>query len=426
VKRVLVVALHFPPVGGAAVQRNAKFVRYLRDFWWEPVVLTSTAPPRGRWTPRDDSLLAEIPDDVEVVRVPVSDEEHVWRDRAARALARPEGHERAWGAAAEPKIVELSKDVDVIYGSLVPYGTAAAVGAASRASGRPWVADLQDPWALDDTLVHPTRLHRYAARARMRRALESASRIVMNTTEAMTRTGEAFPSLRSRLQAIPNGFDPADFQPAVPTVADGAFRIVHTGYLHTDVGHQTHGRLRSALGGLAEGVNIMTRSHLVLLEALDLLRAAQPGLASRVELHLAGVLSEQDVAAVEGRDDVVLHGYLSHREATALMQTASLLFLPMHDLPPGERAVIVPGKTYEYLGSGRPILAAVPDGDARDLLAQAGALLCRPSDARGIATALESALREQPTGTNSAPVLDAYRRRTLTARLAAVLEEAAR
>ena len=47
-----------------------------------------------------------------------------------------------------------------------------------------------------------------------------------------------------------------------------------------------------------------------------------------------------------------MHGYVTHGESVALMRSADLLFLPMQNLPPGVRATIVPGKTYEYLASG--------------------------------------------------------------------------
>ncbi len=74
-------------------------------------------------------------------------------------------------------------------------------------------------------------------------------------------------------------------------------------------------------------------------------------------------------------------GYLDHPEAVSLIRSADLLFLPMHDLPQGVRATIVPGKTYEYMASGRPVFAAVPEGDARDILRAAGtAFICRPAD----------------------------------------------
>src|SRR5262249_55430120 len=71
--------------------------------------------------------------------------------------------------------------------------------------------------------------------------------------------------------------------------------------------------------------------------------------------------------------------------------------LPMHDLPPGVRATIVPGKTYEYLAAGPPILAAVPDGDARDILAEAGALLCRPRDVTCLAETIAQQLERRHT-----------------------------
>src|SRR5206468_12100930 len=108
--------------------------------------------------------------------------------------------------------------------------------------------------------------------------------------------------------------------------------------------------------------------------------AERPELRSTVEVHLAGPLSERDRLSLP-EDLVRYHGYLPHAQAVALMRSADLLFLPLHDLPPGTRARIVPGKTYEYLASGRPILAAVPDGDALDLLARMpGCHICRPTD----------------------------------------------
>ena len=61
----------------------------------------------------------------------------------------------------------------------------------------------------------------------------------------------------------------------------------------------------------------------------------------------------------------------------------------MHDLPVGTRPAIVPGKTYEYLPTGQPILAAVPDGDARDLLERGGnAFICRRADISEMASVI--------------------------------------
>jgi glycosyltransferase involved in cell wall biosynthesis len=176
---------------------------------------------------------------------------------------------------------------------------------------------------------------------------------------------------------------------------------------------------RRALGGTRHGVDVLTRSHVILLEALAMLTPDERG---AIELHLAGVMSTADLDALDPRL-VHVHGYLAHDRSIELMRSADLLFLPMHDLPTGMRAGIVPGKTYEYLGSGRPILAAVPEGDARDLLDEAGnALLCRPGDVQGMVELLREALRRFRAGTlQQAPdagVVARYERRVLTRQLA--------
>jgi glycosyltransferase involved in cell wall biosynthesis len=100
----------------------------------------------------------------------------------------------------------------------------------------------------------------------------------------------------------------------------------------------------------------------------------------------------------------------------------------MHNLAPGVRATIVPGKTYEYLASGTPILAAVPDGDARDLLGEAGnAMLCRPDDVEGMARALLEALarhrKRVPPDPPARNVVERFDYRGLTAQLGSVFDD---
>jgi len=162
------------------------------------------------------------------------------------------------------------------------------------------------------------------------------------------------------------------------------------------------------------------------------LLGARPELAGSVELHLAGVLSPPDRAVIENelrRPEIVkTPGYLTHAETVGLLRSADLLFLPMHGLPPGRRARIVPGKTYEYLAAQRPILAAVPDGDARDLLERAGALLCRPTDVDGLTAALSEQLDRAGSSVSAAvgprAFLERFERRNLTRELAGVFDDA--
>ena len=79
---------------------------------------------------------------------------------------------------------------------------------------------------------------------------------------------------------IPNGYDRADFTDPIPPRRDGKFRIVHTGALHTALGEQHRRRraLRGLLGGGVRGLDILTRSHVHLIEALNRLVAKDPAL----------------------------------------------------------------------------------------------------------------------------------------------------
>ena len=107
----------------------------------------------------------------------------------------------------------------------------------ARAIDRPWVADLGDPWALDEMMIYPSGLHRRLELRLMRRLLGTASAIVMSTPEAERRIRAAFPELEDKIVlTIPNGFDATEFLGEPPARTDGAFRIVHTGYLHTELG----------------------------------------------------------------------------------------------------------------------------------------------------------------------------------------------
>jgi len=432
VKRVLVLSYHFPPIGGAGAQKPAKLVRRLLEHGWQSSVVTGPAHGTGRWTPLDEELNGDIPPEVPVLRVPGPEPAPSlgWRGRAERWLG-IEPWSAWWIEGAVRAGREAAREgVDIVYTWLAPYETTIAAARLADELDVPWVADLGDPWALDEMIVYPTSLHRRLALRQMRRRLASAGTIVMSTPEAAARVRSRFPELaRIPIVASGNGFDAADFEPEVAPRTDGAFRIVHTGYLHTELGrrHRRAARARRALGGTVRGVDILTRSHVYLLEALEQLASREPDLASRIEVHLAGVLSDDDRDAAAGSSHVRMPGYLSHSDTLELMRTADLLFLPMHDLPPGVRATIVPGKTYEYLAAGRPVLAAVPDGDTRDILAQTGcALIVRPRDVEAMARAIARAARRARAGHPMPPprpdVVSRYEYARLAGELAAVFD----
>jgi len=432
--RILYLAFYFPPLGGGGVQRTVKFARYLGEFGFEPVFVTGPAGGRTRHAPLDASLEADLPRDARVYRMQGELPGDFRPSRLRRLLDRPSDFDRAWAAGCESagRRAAAENELDVILASMSPFETSLAAERLAETLQLPWVADLRDPWALDEMSAYPTGWHRGRELRRMRRRLASAARVVMNTPEAAHALASAFPELAERTVAIPNGFDPADFEGAPERRTDDRFRIVHTGALHAGLGasHQRSSGLRRLLGGERVPVDILTRSHVYLLRALERWREHRPRDAGRAQLVLAGDLSPQDREVVErsGVADLVqMPGYVSHAQSVALLRGADLLFLPMHGLPQGERARIVPGKTYEYLAARRPILAAVPEGDARDLVLESGlGHVCEPDDAAAMADVLQRRFQAKREGIEATPAPDAFyrrfERRELTQRLCETLE----
>jgi glycosyltransferase involved in cell wall biosynthesis len=137
------------------------------------------------------------------------------------------------------------------------------------------------------------------------------------------------------------------------------------------------------------------RSPQFLLRSVEEFCAALPGVRDRLEIVFAGRALPEDRQLVDHSsvgDLVRWIGQVSHAQSIELIRTADLLFLPMHNLPSGRRATTVQAKTYEYMAAGRPILAAVPEGDANDYLAKSGsALICRPDDVPGMRQNIQTA-----------------------------------
>lgn len=387
---VLYIAKYFPPVGGAGVQRSVKFAKYLPEFGILPVVLTEEPDHGDRWSPADSSMLAEIPESVPVHRADWRRDGGDRGDRASRIRRRADEMVRLG--------VEVGRrhSVEAVFVTMSPFGDAAIARRIAAELGVPWIADLRDPWAFDEFIPYRSALHREFEKRRMGRALAGAATIIMNTPESARLAEDGLPELRgSRITHLTNGYDAADFAGDPPPRSGERFTIVHSGYLHTASGLEQRRKewLNRLLGRTIKGVSRLCRSHYYLLQALESWVGRDPSVADRVEVVFVGSTTEVDRRLAETSavaEMLRFTGYRPHGESVAHVRSADLLFFPMHGLAPGCRSSIVPGKAYEYMASGRSILAAVPEGDARDYLERAGsARICFPGDVAAMSTHLE-------------------------------------
>lgn len=393
-KTVLVVAYHFPPGGGPGVQRVLKHVTYLREAGWRPVVLTVE---NGDFPARDESLLARIPADVTVIRVPILEPYGLYRSlMGAKGAAidvnvnKTEQQRSGWKAAVAEFIratffipdarvgwlltavrvgmkAIAEHNVDAIYSSAPPYTCALIGRALHKRSGLPWVAGFRDPWT--GFLTTPTRwwLPAWIDRRLERSVFANASAVEVAWQGITDDALRKYPSLDpSTFVHIPNGYDSADF-PVVTDPPPAQFTITYTGSLY--------GR----------------RNPATFLEALALLERRGVLRTSDVVLRFVGRFG-QDVldmmAASPFADSIHNLGYVPHHESIAWLLRSNVLLLIVDEAP--ESAAIVPGKVYEYLGTKRAVLALAPHGSAiAELVQQTQAGISVPqSDVEGIANAI--------------------------------------
>lgn len=420
----LVVAYYFPPKGGAGTQRFAKFCKFLPAHGITTTVVSVAEDVKSAYAPTDDASLT-IGDGAEVVRVATP--APTLAQRVRRRL-RLHVDEDEWAAAAAGRALAVARErrPDVVVTTLSPYACYRVGERLQRELGIPWVVDLRDPWALDGWRVYPTPLHAAIDLRHMRRALAGADFVIANVPECR-REFVALGADPARTVVIPNGFDPEDFVGvATARAGDGRFHLAHIGTWHgVDVPSGfTRNRLRRVRH---RQIAPLGRTGNYLLHAVAAWRRRHGAACRDLAVDCYGQVDASHRALIERlgiADLVTLHGYVPHRASIAAACAADALFVPLHDVPAGERALVVPGKMYEALASERPVLAALPPGDGADLVRGLGAgVVVAPTDAEALAAALDELVQGRRGGVARAR-LEPFTRASLTADLARVLRAA--
>lgn len=293
---------------------------------------------------------------------------------------------------------------------MMPYSTGLAGIALSRLTGVSLVLNLDDsPTCSDMHPRFPTRLHYRLARALEDAYARSADAVVYVSATNLAAVAERQPEhVRRRLHLVRYGADRADVRPL--RVRTERFEIVYVGAMsgwwalieqHTPPrGFKRAYRAWSRLGR-HERIELdeRTSSPAVIGQAIVETIGAHPEWAGRVRLAIHGNPYPPEVvaralAAVAVQDVVNVDGPVAHDEVAQIVTDADLLFLTLPRRIDGSRGGRISAKTYEYLATDRPILAAVPRGENWDFLeGKPGVWLIDPGDRRGMAEVIEELAR---------------------------------
>ncbi|MDQ7040773.1 MAG: glycosyltransferase family 4 protein [Rhodothermus sp.] len=418
-RRVLLIAYYFPPMGLSGVQRVAKFVRYLPDYGWHPVVLTVRP---GGYFAYDETLLTEVEaTGASIYRTFSLDPTRLFRNRQPVPL--PTEHIRrrwhrlnswlfipdnkiGWLPAAVRTGLRLIREhqIDVLFASAPP-ATSLLIGALlHRRSGCPLLLDFRDDWLENPRQLFPTRWHR-TLHARLEQwTLRQAACITTINAYLQQRLRHRLPADGPPVHVLPHGFDPADFETIPPEPrTDRKLRLLYSGVFYD--AQQPDDFLQALAQWLTQQQE--ARAH---VEAVfvGLVPPHTRSLINRLGLHKV----------------VTLRGYLPHHTAIAALKAADVLWLTVGEQPGA--AGITTSKLFEYIGTGKPILALMPDGEGRKILqAYGAAYLAPPHDVEAIARTMARLYADWkraalPTG--NARVIRQFDRQKLTGKLATLLE----
>jgi glycosyltransferase involved in cell wall biosynthesis len=423
--RVLFISYLFPPADTVGTRRVIKFIKYLSDFGYESRVLTTASRgslpnDRACGVYRTDGLLGGLKRAVRAIALrkePSAEDAAVGVLRPDSGLVRWQGRwlipdpEVIWYLAAVRcgKRILDREHVSVLVSTSPPETNHLVALRLKQQTGLPWVADFRDGW-----MFEPLREARTSSAARHR--LESAlEQKVVAYADHLTTVNQPIADYfrtrrgcsRRRVTVITNGYDPDDFTDLLPRPATTKLRITHTGSLSFSQGS------RSATG---------------LLKALVLLWEQFPVIAKDIEVQLIGRLATDEIAAiqqsglVENRT-VVISGNQPYREALQSQIDSDVLLLIGTSEPSGVSTT----KLYEYLATGRPILALTGESPAAQIVRNLEAgIVVAPEDVQGIVAALRMLHSEWLHGKLFERSYEApreYDRRELTRQLASVFDD---
>ncbi|MFK7781615.1 glycosyltransferase family 4 protein [Psychroserpens sp.] len=367
-KKILIITYYWPPAGGPGVQRWLKFVKYLPEFDVEPIVY---CPENPNYPIIDESLISEVSDAMTIIKQPISEPyrfANILSKRNAKQISSgvipkqkkqtfiqklllyvrgnffiPDARKN-W---VKPSVSFLSnyilkQKIDTIITTGPPHSLHLIGLQLKQKHNIKWLADFRDLWT---TIGYHKKLKLSNSSAEKHKMLEtevlqSADQIIVTSAN----TKKEFTSKTNQpISVITNGYDNHKIK---RPKKDALFTMAHIGSLLSE------------------------RNPIQLWEALGELINENELFSEEFRLQLIGVVSDDVIKALQQfglSNHVNTLGYVSHKEAIEAQMSSQLLLLI--EIDSEDTKVIIPGKLFEYMVSGTPIIALGPeDSDVETIL----------------------------------------------------------
>ncbi|MDW8051850.1 MAG: glycosyltransferase [Armatimonadota bacterium] len=343
--RVLMISLSLPPYAESQTIRSAYWIEALAQQGVEFDLITAEVPPSAA----DETLCELLPPSVRVWRTPAPPYDrtvdalrrtgkrwllYVYSNLAYRLYA-PDAR-RGWERLAQRLALEVirKRSPDLILSASGSCTAHLAAAALKRETGLPWVADLGDPWAWVDWQHWDTWLKAIQNHWLERRTLPQADLLIWTTEATYRAYHERWYRNLPPGVVVPYGYREADF----------VKRVLHT-----------------PLPVCLSYVGAASRRARNLIPLLKALATVAPQLPLRLQVVGETSMHFREVAHRLRLHCVEFVGRVSYRESIRYICEAGILVLIGNRSP-----YQIPGKTFLYLASGRPILYVQQVASAED------------------------------------------------------------
>lgn len=415
-KKLLMIAYYFPPQSSVGAHRTTRFLKHFSANGLAAEVIT-VANPDPQFCPLDaNAIPTDIYCDVPVHRVQARNVKPYWQiptallARLGKLVGREVNQERIaeqfwrvdmhWGfvTPARDCAIKLAAGggYDAIYVSCPPHSAAIAAHEAAHATGLPFILDFRDSWVASP-YARPKTLSYDGLEREM---LAACSALIVNTPDDVKLyEGRIAPE---KIHFIPNGFDKPFCGPFAPAVQkpDEPLSLLYLGAW--DGRARNPALLLDALKDRAEPWQLISHGN-----ANDILVEA---------------------AKVRGLEDKVFaNGFVAKEQIEDVLQGVDALVLLQGAPAPGMINTHIAAKTFDYMATGKPILALAAAGANRDFLARypTHAILADPADVADVQTALDDLFARHALGqlphVPDEDFLAAYSGAALTQKLAQVV-----
>ncbi|MCC2614870.1 glycosyltransferase [Aestuariibacter halophilus] len=350
------------------MHRTLAFIRHLVDCGWDVSVLTTSVKAYDNWSEQQYDF---IPDKVNVIRAYARNVARHFsiKGKYLGAMALPDNWQ-SWiiGGVIRGLWSVMGKRPSIIV-STYPIASAHMIGyLLHRITGIPWVVDLRDPMAQADYPSDPKRKKWFEWIER--KVVKHAKVAIVTTLGTKRFYQDKFPDVAEDFwHVIPNGYDEAMFDDVVPQLSqeNGKLVLLHSGLIYPN--ERDPSDLFAAIAALKQQGKIDAQGFELRLRATG------------HDDHYRQQLSDLNI-----EDVVTLAPTVPYKQALQEMLSVDALLL----LQAANCNYQIPAKAYEYIRSGKPVLALTPEeGDTGQLLAGAGVAQIAPLDnAEQIETAL--------------------------------------